>query len=392
MKRKASSVLIIGMCLVLLLAALPFIGACAEKAAPAPAAPAPAAPAPAAPKPAPAATAPTAPTPTPTTPAKPAKTYELNFSSHFPSTGAQGAWVQQWVDKIQADSNGRIKIRVFPQASLIASTEMWDGVASGVADLGLCFRFEERNTEFLRYIGSFTIGAPNATTGQQVDYAVYDQFPEYRQEWSANKVLSLASSAPADLHFISKKVMSLDDFKGLQMRGSNKMDAGILSALGSSPVIMPMDEVYEALQKHIVDGYIAATETLQNWRLADVTKYTPLVGLRQACDLGFYMNWDTYNGLPADLQKVIDDDIPWTKQTIEDMLNSIEAPAIEYARTQKGHEFYMPPPETVDAWANALESVNKAYVDELNSKGYPGTELYQFVRAKTKEFAAAYAK
>ena len=255
------------------------------------------------------------------------------------------------MDKITDESGGQLQFRVFPKDSLVATADMWQGTAAGVVDISYAFRYDTVKTDFIRYVGYMMTGSKSGEWGQRLQYDLWDKFPEFRAEWSANKIITLASSSPGHLHFIDKKVITLDDFKGLQIRVSGAADADTVTALGATPEFFGMGETYEALQKNIVDGYVGASETLQNWRLAEVTKYTPLVGVRQATGFSLYMNWDTYNNLPADLQKVIDDNIPWAKQTIQEMLDGIEAPALVFAEKEHGTSFtYRRQPTWSNGW------------------------------------------
>src|SRR4030042_972494 len=103
-------------------------------------------------------------------PAAPAKVYEFNLSDYNQATAAQGKFIDDWADKINKDSDGRIKIRVYHGSVLLPPNNTWPGVAKGVADFGVSFRYETFGKDFQEYIGDFLIGAPSATVAQQLQY------------------------------------------------------------------------------------------------------------------------------------------------------------------------------------------------------------------------------
>ena len=84
---------------------------------------------------APAATTPSAPSsPAATTPAA-AKPIELRFSSHIPPFAPQVALYKEWAEEINKNTNGQVKITVYPGGQLMQPMDVITGIKSNIADM-----------------------------------------------------------------------------------------------------------------------------------------------------------------------------------------------------------------------------------------------------------------
>jgi TRAP-type C4-dicarboxylate transport system substrate-binding protein len=99
------------------------------------------------------------------------------------------------------------------------------------------------------------------------------------------------------------KVVSL---KGLQIRSIGTLNAKQIEAMEGTPTVLPPAEMYEALRRGVVDGIVSRSGSVAEYHMDEVLSYlmrpAPLVisGV-------FYMNKDSFDRLPKDLQKAIDD-------------------------------------------------------------------------------------
>ncbi len=313
------------------------------------------------------------------------KPIELKVSHFWPTTAFQHEHMLRWKKKIETESKGRLTVRIYPSGTLLKATQEWEGLTKGVADVVYGIRLETAGRELSIKMSLFTAGANSATMGGKLMYDIYNEFEAYRAEWKPVKILWLAAAGPTQIHS-RKPIRRLEDMKGMQMRtpptGSG-VDA--IRLLGAAPVSMPMSEVFMAVQKGMVDGAIGPQEVLKSFRLTEVTPYTTDSYLYLL--LGHYvaMNLDTYNRLPADLQKVINGTMEWGKEDCWKMNESIDDTAIEYAKG-KGHQFINLAPAERERWMAAIKPLQDKIAQELDAKGYPGTKLREFMAQRIKYY------
>ncbi|TFH34522.1 MAG: hypothetical protein E4G93_05205, partial [Dehalococcoidia bacterium] len=96
------------------------------------------------------------------------------------------------------------------------------------------------------------------------------------------------------------------DISGLKVRAAGD-GAEILSKLGASTVMMPAGDVFEAMQRGVVDAFEVSMPTL-NWDLGlqDAAKYMYLSGARQPYEYNpFIINKTLWNGMPDDIKAII---------------------------------------------------------------------------------------
>jgi TRAP-type C4-dicarboxylate transport system substrate-binding protein len=102
-------------------------------------------------------------------------------------------------------------------------------------------------------------------------------------------------------------------------------------------------------------------------------------------DYGITMNWDTYNKLPADLQKVLDNSLPWAREETLKAYAQADADGKAYGEGL-GLKFTTLSAEEKANWLKVIEPVQESQAAALDAKGYPDTELLQFVRTEIAKY------
>ena len=320
-----------------------------------------------------------------------AKTISLSLSTMYPPSGFQVTkMLTQWIDEIQKATNGEVKIDDFPGATLLKPAETYDGVVSDTADIG--------NGVFAYTRGRFPVmegfelpgidfGSCAATTMVAIDGVKKFQ----PKELSDVKVMFLYSVGPGSL-YSKKEVKSLADFKGLRIRATG-LTAKSIEALGAIPVAMPMNDVYEALSKGVLDGNIAPPEVLKTWKQADVTNFItilpPVYNSLQFC----VMNLDKWNSLPPNVQKAFDEVNAGFSLKAAKIWDSEMVGGIQYGLSQGMKIVHMSKADN-DKAMELMQPLLDDYIKRMDEKGLPGKEIVDFVKAKaaiySKEFPPGY--
>ncbi len=242
--------------------------------------------------------------------AKPAKdlgTFEFSLSMHDPVTSNNGKFYQAWADKIHEATDGHVTITIYGSSSLAAAPDVGEMVETGGVDIGWLF------TSF--YAGQFPltdvttlpmVGFGDSDTSTKVLWDLYEKYEELRAEWKNYKVLNLYGN-PGML-FASNRgpVETPEDLKGLTMRTPAGPITTLVTNLGASPVVMAPPHMYEALQKNNINGYVFEPAGITNFKLQEVTKYVTDMPLYDGA-FGLIMNWDKWNSLPPEYQKVFEE-------------------------------------------------------------------------------------
>ena len=237
---------------------------------------------------------------------------EFVFSiQHFlsPKAPAQTMLIEPWAKAVEEASGGRIAFEIFPAMALGgAPPELYSQVRDGVADVVWTVPGYTPGT-FPR-LEVFELPSVHQGDARATNLAIQDMMDVLAEDFKDVHPLLVHVHTGNALHLVNGNVESLADFAGLKIRSSSRTGAWMLEELGAEPVGMPVPALPQALSKGTVDAGLVPFEVAIPLGLAGLTDAS--VELADGARFGtatflFAMNKDSYNSLPADLQKVIDD-------------------------------------------------------------------------------------
>jgi TRAP-type C4-dicarboxylate transport system substrate-binding protein len=299
---------------------------------------------------------------------------ELKFCNYFPVPARQSKIGEEFIKDLEARSGGQLKIRYFPAGTLLTAPKMYDGVVEGIADIGFSnigYTFGRfRMTETL----DLPLGFPNAWVSNHV---ANDFFKEFKpKEWDKIHMLSMHTSPVNVILSTTKPVYKMEDLKGMTLRGLGFIGE-VVSALGATPRPIPTPEAYEAMQKRVIDGMMIPMETMRAFRYAEVAKYvTECWQIGQVYTFYMIMNKDTWNKLPPNIQKILNE-YPF-EEKLATMWNEIDIDGKKYGM-EKGLKFIELPPEAIAKWKKAVEPVLDKYVKSMVAAGYKEKETRELI-------------
>lgn len=231
---------------------------------------------------------------------------ELKFANFTPPFHTINQSVIEMLNtEISAATNGELTVRGYHGGELGAGpVEQYVRVLQGVADMGWGLpgytSSQFGRTMIAELPGVFADGAP----GYPGLLAAYDEF--LAPEFPGTKLLALWTSEPNIMIMRNAEIRTPADLAGLKIRVAGATAAEVAVALGATPVQMPINEVYNALQTGLIDGVFTGSSTLIDFKLDEVAD-SLIIGAPLG-RLTFYtvMTQSRYDGLPADQQAAID--------------------------------------------------------------------------------------
>lgn len=318
-------------------------------------------------------------------PAARAADVTLTYAFFAPAGTFPGKQMAHWADELKKRTNGKVEVRTFPGGTLLGARDMYDGVAKGVADIGLGAPSYDPGRFPLTAGLSMPLGFPNATVASQTLWAVTKEFKP--KEYDGFKLIAMFTTEPGYIQSRSP-VRNAADLAGMKLRAAGT-GVPVLKALGAAPVGMPMPEVPQAVQTRVIDGTMTSREVLQDFRLAETLKYVtdyPSVVVTFAA----VMDQKRWDALPADVKKVIDelaDEMPTWTGRYHDEQNV--GGALAWAK--KEHKLEVVPLAAGEkaAWDAKLAPMVDAWIAEMGAKGLPAERYIQRVRALRDQFAGS---
>ena len=318
-------------------------------------------------------------------PASAQRSIELKFSHMDPAGSNWDKVFQQWAKKIEDDSKGKLSIRIFPGAVLISAFETYESVVKGVADIGGSYRYSRKGAELTGIISMFFAGIPSSEIGTSILDGIRNKFPAYDKEWEESKELLIMAAGPASIVTRPKAVRTVEDLRNMQLRVPVREAADMLKALGGIPVGIPLGDFLVGMRKGTVDGGTAQLLAIQSFNLAPTAKFCTFFSLYNPSNYFVVMNRDSFNNLPGDLQKVIEDSRDWLKREMVKMVDESDKAGIEFGK-KLGMEFIELAPEERKRWFSIIGPVQDQMAADLDAKGYPATEVLRFVRERMAHY------
>ena len=277
-----------------------------------------------------------------------------------------------WVKQVEEATKGKVKIELYPSQTLIKGVDMWKGVRGGIADIGWCVQgYWPEQTPLADVISLPFLPIPTAEKGSEVLWKLYEKFPAIQKEFSEVTPLVLYTSSP-NLLISKRPVRTLDEFKGLKIRALGGPPTEMGKALGAVPTLIPMPDVYQALDKGVIDGAVAPWEAIHAFRLYEVAKHYTMAPFYVAY-FSICANRQKIESLPKDVR----DDImrvsgaAGAKFWGRNFFDTAEQGAIERAKAGN-HEInrYEIPPAEIARWSKvAGEPLWSEWVKKQEGKG-----------------------
>lgn len=230
---------------------------------------------------------------------------------HFvsPASANPTYFMQPWADAIEAQSNGRIKVELYPFMQLGgAAPSQFDLIRDGAIDGGWVIPGYQPN----RFPEAEAMELPFMTTksGEEASAAAWQFTQDFLMDDFADvHVIAAHMHGPGIVHKRGAPIETVEDFAGLKLRGPSRAATLLLEELGATPIGMPVPQFPEALSRGVVDGGVITWEMSPSLKLDELTdSHTDVAGNQALYNLYFIwaMNKDVYEAMPDDLRAIID--------------------------------------------------------------------------------------
>ena len=232
----------------------------------------------------------------------------LRVATYVPEHSASATSLMKWGSDVTEMTNGELEFQFFWSGSLLKPADTAQGVRDGRADIGLVAQVYIPSRLPLSTVDSVPFMTANVRAFGHAFVDMYDSSEAMRKEYADNG-LHMLLFAPADENmFYSKTALNgVDDLKDKRIRAIG-LGGPALQAVGANAVAISQTEVYEGLNKGVLDATSGATMDLGvDFGFHTVAPYMidPNYGIYAS---GSYsINKDVYDGLSNEVRAVLDE-------------------------------------------------------------------------------------
>ncbi|WP_417453327.1 TRAP transporter substrate-binding protein DctP [Kiloniella sp.] len=293
----------------------------------------------------------------------------LRLTLQLPLKHPLGQNISSFKEEVEKESNGELKIEVFPSAQLFKDKEVPQAVASGAIEMGIA--------SLTRFVGTVpavdafyvpflfdssekvqAATAPGSSIRQILDPAI--------EKTGAKPLWYQAFGGAIVLTKGDKPIVVPEDAKGKKIRSFGATISDTIEALDAAPTIMSGSKQFLAYQNGTVDAGMTGITAAQSRKLYEVMDHLTLTN---HADIEFIVviNNDVWNGLSEKEQAIITKAGQRVEQELRASIANKEAEARKYL-ADKINIIELTDEQRAE-WKKATSSVVDAYVERAGAEG-----------------------
>lgn len=314
-----------------------------------------------------------------------AQTPEVTLRMHHflpPVSNGHARFLRPWADKVQTESNGRIKIDIFPAMQLGgAPPQLFDQARDGVVDMvwTLPGNTPGRFPIIEAFELPFTVHKRAVVNSKALaEFAQTHLANEFREV----KPICFWAHDHGLIH-ANKPVRNLDDMKGLKLRFPTRQCGEALKALGATAIGMPIPQVPESIAQRVIDGAVVPWEVVPAIRVHELLRnHTEFAGSPTLYTATFIlaMNRAKYDALSADNKRVIDANSGMVASEMAGKVWDEQAVNVSAMVRTRNNTISTISESDVGAWRKATEPVIEAWLKAMKERNLDGEMFLKATR------------
>ncbi len=289
-----------------------------------------------------------------------------------------------WMEKVEKESNGRIKFEGYPAMQLGGTpVQLYDQAKDGVVDIvwtlpgNTAGRFPRIEVFELPFMMS-NAEATSKAFWEYVQTVAQDEFKD-------TQVLALQVHGPGVIHTLDKPVKSVADMRGLKLRAPTRQVTKLLASLGATPVGMPLPSIPDALSKGTINGCVIPWEVVPSVKVNELTKFhaefDPKGGCLYTTTFVMAMNKAKYNSLAPDLKKVIDNNSGMATSAWLGKIQQGNDPKGRKTASDRGNTIFTVGEAEAQEFRRKSRAIEVEWMEDMNKRGFDGRKLLDTARA-----------
>lgn len=255
----------------------------------------------------------------------------LTVSSFLTEDHPASVAFAEWMDEVTEQTDGAVEFETFYNGSLCGAPDQVNCVENGTADIAIAVpAYTPEMT--LSNVGSVAFVSNDLQANSNAINRLHDEVDEFQQEFEGrgmrllytfnNSIPVLATRTPID---------GLDDLAGLDIRASGATTTA-LDVLDANPVAIDPGEIYEAVERGVVQGVTLPLESIVDYRLHEVAPHIYDIGefMGSYATNNYLINAGAFDRLSADQQDVVTEvSEQIAGRYVEDFLNPLTRESCE---------------------------------------------------------------
>lgn len=236
----------------------------------------------------------------------------LKMQTSWPASDIWQTMAQQYVDRVQAMSGGRVQIDLLPAGAVVGAFQVMDGVSDGVIDIAhsvSAYWYGKHKAASLFGTGPVFGGDPTNMLSWFYQGGGRELYRELTQDQMGLNVVGLmAFPMPAQpFGWFKNPIAGVADIQGMKYRTVG-LAADLLQSMGMSVAQLPGGEIVPAMERGVIDAFEFNNPSSDlRFGAQDVAKNYYMGSYHQAAEaFEFLFNRDVMEDLEPDLRAILE--------------------------------------------------------------------------------------
>ncbi|MBP1695392.1 MAG: hypothetical protein H6Q41_580 [Deltaproteobacteria bacterium] len=224
---------------------------------------------------------------------------EMKAVAFLPTTALETKCFVEFVEDVQKKTQGALKIKFLGGPEVMSSREQVDALQSGIVQIALI--------PPSYYAKKVPVISANyfltSSMAERRKNGFYDILVELTEKADMRFLGEVNSTEGMYMYTNTMVNNPRTDFKGKKIRVVETYDR-FIQGLGAAGVVVPRMDIYSAMERGVINGFLAPVYQIMQFGLVEVVKY--LVHPQMwwgGCFIN--LNLNTWKKLPQDIQKVL---------------------------------------------------------------------------------------
>jgi len=328
-------------------------------------------------------TAPPTSTPSPTASPTPTPTIQpvtLKLATVVPppESSMHGELVKAWQDMVTERTGGKVTFTTYHNCALGKPAEHLTLVEKRTVDIvftsGL---YTPTETALQDYEYVFPFGPTDPHIIGQAKRQMFEEFPILKEELAKHNIAIIAQVPTCTFSFTSREpIKTLADFEGKKCAVIGRWFGQWVGAVGAVPVTLPGQERYTALQTGVIDTSFNPIDWQYQFKDIEVAPYVLDPGIFISNTMSFWINQDTLNSLPKEVQDILfqaGKDVE--KLAADEVQPKWQKKVWEEWERNSNYQYYKLSEEEKAKWVANCPDTPAVWAAEMEQQGYPGWDI-----------------
>jgi TRAP-type transport system periplasmic protein len=316
--------------------------------------------------------------------------FEWQMAAFLGEATAQGQAMTWWMDQVEERSDGRITFERFFDASLFGPDEIGRALELDQIQVGNLTTAHTPGAFPVSQVAEIPFLGDNTPAQTATLNRMYEEQDAFREEWQSQGMHILSFiGIPPPITGVTEQIDSMSWFEGKSIRTVGYMTE-VFEAIGADPVAILPGEIYEGMERGLVDGYTGMIlDVIPALGLHEVGPHLVDMGTGFTASSTWAMSLEAWESLPGDLQEVVDEVTVEFEDVMFEYRNDLEDQACEEVLDSGGSITLIDDDEVVELEDLVQEQALDTWLAGLDGTGADGEQLYEdYVSAYEEQLAS----